>query len=80
MKYYEITVTRSIPVEETITIDLLAQDAEEAQDLAYEIATSFPEDMDLIVDRCTIVGREYDYSAAKIDDIEYVESDVNERA
>lgn len=70
--FYEITVTRTVPVTETIKIDLLAEDDEEALDLAFEVATSFPTDMQLLVDRCTITERTYDWNEATVPDVDIV--------
>lgn len=78
MKYYEVTVTRIIPVKETINIDLLAEDDDEAKDVAFEVAGTFPEEMDLLVDRCTITKRTYEYDKVQIPSLELVrhEEDV----
>lgn len=68
-RYYELTVTRVVPVIEEIQIDLYAESEEEAKDLAYEVSTNFPENMDLVVDRCLISDRSYMYEAVEIKDI-----------
>lgn len=76
-RYYELTVTRVVPVIEEIHIDVYAENEDEAKDLAYEISTNFPENMDLVVDRCLISDRSYMYEGVEIKDVSITQKKEN---
>lgn len=60
---------------ETLTIDILAENVDEALDIAYEAAATFPTEMVIKVERCTITDRDYDYEHHQILDMDAVRID-----